>query len=94
MVKTTFTLKTIDENEKLHLSVSFLVYSRMIKYLRMHKCVFNVITTEEYMGKGVEEEMLTVLNRNVTLQFESSKAYYKMVEELVYFMDKTNINKN
>ena len=94
MAKTTFTLKAIKEDEKLNISVSFLVYSRMVKHLKIHKQVFSIITTEEYLGKGIEEEALTVLNKNVTLQFESSKAYYKMVEELMYSIDKTNINKN
>lgn len=94
MVKTTFTLKATNEDEKLHLSVSFLVYNRMIKYLRIHKHVFSLITTEAYTGKCTEKEELIVLSRNITLQFESSKAYYKMVEELVNSIDKTNINKN
>lgn len=90
MVKTTFTLKATKEDEKLNLSVSFPVYSRMVKYLNIHKCTFDIITTEKYEGKGIEKEELIVLSRNVTLQFESSKAYYKMVEELVNSI----INKN
>lgn len=94
MAKTTFTLKAIKEDEKLNLSVSFLVYNRMITHLRRYKNVFNIITNEEYIGNGTEKDTLTVLNRNVTLQFESSKSYYKMVEDLINSIDKTNINKN
>lgn len=94
MIKTTFTLQATNEDEKLHLSVSFLVYHRMVEYLKIHKCAFSLITTEAYTGECTEKGELIVLSRNITLQFASSKSYYKMVENLINSIDKTNINKN